>query len=70
LTQCQTCRFWEGVAHRYGEGLCRRNSPWPDTTTHAALWPVTLAVDWCGDFQPQPVKQKVEAPDALARPAP
>lgn len=65
---CESCRFWERTNEC--DGMCRRNSPFPDTTSHEAYWPLTLSSDWCGDFQPHPVQQKVEAPDALARPAP
>jgi hypothetical protein len=60
---CEQCRFWE--RYEGDAGLCRRNAPFPEAATHDACWPLTLSEDWCGDFQPQPVTQKVESPHAL-----
>jgi hypothetical protein len=66
---CGACRFWE--RKKDVEGECHCHCPEPGYAgKKRARWPLTLASEWCGDFQPLPVQQKMEAPDALARPAP
>lgn len=61
--QCRACRFWTGgyredepgfVVPEYVSGDCRRPAPvrggegYPDYGK--AKWPVTKAVDGCGEF--------------------
>lgn len=65
---CEACRFWERKKDQEGE--CHCHCPEPGTKQWKARWPLTLASEWCGDFQPLPVQQKVEASNAVARPAP
>jgi hypothetical protein len=62
--QCKACRFWLRQAPEDLSGQCRRFPPsLPQTekqqseleTTGAGIftgvWPDTLGVDWCGEFQ-------------------
>jgi DNA-directed RNA polymerase alpha subunit len=64
--QCKRCRFWVPQAAEDPNGQCRRFPPTlahtPDqqkdlTETGAGVftgvWPETLGVDWCGEFQPR-----------------
>jgi len=59
---CGNCKHWEGREDsrnvRTGElerGECRRSAPrpfdrWGDGT-NVAVWPITAATDWCGQFE-------------------
>ena len=73
MTQtCATCRFWRPTEGDFGQ--CRRRAPTTLYTTQTtsvrpdapfrcrAVWPETRAEEWCGDYQPQPVSQKIEPP--------
>jgi DNA-directed RNA polymerase alpha subunit len=64
--QCKWCRFWLRQAEEDLSGQCRRFPPTLAQTEkqEAALaetgagvfvgvWPDTLGVDWCGEFQPR-----------------
>ncbi len=48
--RCEACRFWKESSRR--KGFCHRYPPFPGKGH--ALWPVTLADDWCGEFQARP----------------
>lgn len=61
-TACANCRFWRGSStYRTDHGLCQRHAPTPvpDSGRHYArelrgvwaAWPVTMAGDFCGDFE-------------------
>jgi hypothetical protein len=66
--RCETCRFWQ--AHEDpSQGECRRRSPvllagslgWLDGEDPAlGVWPEVRATDWCGQFSPLPIRQKIE----------
>lgn len=58
---CETCRFWDDVTTSNPGvfGYCRRNPPLAYGQVHAmntyieptaGTWPVTAAIDWCGEF--------------------
>lgn len=62
--QCKACRFWLRQAPDDLSGQCRRFPPGlPQTEkqqteleatgagTFTGVWPDTLGVDWCGEFQ-------------------
>jgi DNA-directed RNA polymerase alpha subunit len=62
--QCKACRFWLRQAPEDLSGQCRRFPPSLAQTekqqgeletsgagTFAGVWPDTLGVDWCGEFQ-------------------
>jgi len=52
MPACGNCRFWELYPSR--GGICRRYAPKP--AAHQFSWPITGAIDWCGEFE-----QKVTA---------
>ena len=51
IGRCSECLFWQPIGSSDGMtfGECRISSPvaLPDDR---AVWPQTLASDWCGDF--------------------
>lgn len=58
---CKKCGFWVVDSECGRLGGCRRNAPvvlfeavidaqTNDTTNYNAVWPNTLAHDWCGEF--------------------
>ena len=64
---CQTCRNWQSDTGEMGE--CRRYAPRPsvecalptvavpegeEDTSGEAVWPVTFASDWCGEYRERP----------------
>jgi DNA-directed RNA polymerase alpha subunit len=64
--QCKRCRFWLRQAAEDLSGQCRRFPPsLPQTEKQqdaleetgagvfVGVWPDTLGVDWCGEFQPR-----------------
>jgi hypothetical protein len=53
---CEHCVFWKSEGY---QGQCRVNPPAP-------VWPVTLALDWCGKFQ----ARSANAPQPAAQPDP
>ncbi len=60
--RCETCRFWNHDARdSYGEdeafSYCRRYPPsmgfYHDVDENfTAMFPITVAYDWCGEWQP------------------
>lgn len=40
---CGGCRYWQ-------HGQCRRHAPTPDADWAEAVWPLTEATDWCGEW--------------------
>ena len=71
LKGCASCRYWDSVTQR--RGLCRRNAPRAhlgavgNEVSVQALWPETVANDWCGqhvvaDDRTMPVYAMREAP--------
>ena len=53
---CAICRFWEPLEDNGFQGQCRRHAPEPQVTDSVhvlAVWPVTNAQDWCGEFVPE-----------------
>jgi hypothetical protein len=57
---CTECLWWEKTGEDLGRlrGRCRRRAPAVDLTpellvTDQAAWPVTMAIDWCGDHVPE-----------------
>ncbi len=64
---CGQCRFYQATADMAGE--CRRKSPQgvirvalhQGKTSNGcfdAFWPIVSATDWCGEWQPLPVKEE------------
>ena len=64
VKQCGRCAFWDCMNPRKpgATGLCRRNPPkFHDTVVmsnsrnahhvYKAIWPETLPIDWCGQFE-------------------
>jgi hypothetical protein len=62
--KCKNCRFWVQQAEEDITGQCRRFPPTLSKTapqqeameatgagTFVGVWPDTLGVDWCGEFQ-------------------
>ena len=55
---CGSCRFWDPIWKLQSEdgdkkskrGGCHRYAPHSSALTQS--WPVTLADEWCGDFEP------------------
>ena len=41
-TTCRTCVFWNNYE-------CRQSAPVANAQGGFAVWPVTRALDWCGD---------------------
>jgi DNA-directed RNA polymerase alpha subunit len=65
--QCKACRFWLRQAPEDLSGQCRRFPPCLAQTekqqaeleatgagSFTGVWPDTLGVDWCGEFQARP----------------
>ncbi len=50
---CYYCRFWvgHGVRERGPKGNCRRFPPMLTARHPYGAFPVTLATDWCGEWQ-------------------
>ena len=50
--RCGDCDFWNCMGE--GDGTCQINPPSGETDTQGyALWPVTYANSWCGQFKPR-----------------
>jgi hypothetical protein len=66
-TSCALCHFWEpesaGDRHQAADtdlGTCHRVPPIPNAqTSEAAVWPLTQAADWCGEFAPAALPPEV-----------
>ena len=63
MDTCRTCKLWVVDERNEGIGNCRRYAPAPyisgvvNATSpykveSAAIWPHTLAVDWCAEYLP------------------
>jgi DNA-directed RNA polymerase alpha subunit len=79
--QCKGCRFWLRQAPEDLSGQCRRfppNLPQTEKQQEAleetgagvfvGVWPDTLGVDWCGEFQPrEPADSPLEELELSAR---
>ena len=56
LTRCENCRWWdrqkldEVFEENKGVGLCRFSPPVVQGRLTIGQWPLTTAVDWCGDY--------------------
>jgi hypothetical protein len=50
-TRCSNCYSWEELED-HQRGRCRRHAPTPSLSGLEALWPITRADDWCGQFEP------------------
>ncbi len=67
---CAQCVHWDPASPV--EGRCRRNAPGAhahpiardsaEDKTPAAVWPLTLAQDWCGEWQPREAPLAQEEP--------
>ena len=47
---CSGCSFWDREANTE-EGYCHRYAPRPAEKGSPTRWQLTMATDWCGDFQ-------------------
>ena len=45
---CKSCRYWQ-QSEKSGFGDCRVHAPSLGSEDSAAWWPITRAIDWCGD---------------------
>jgi len=59
---CSNCRFWHFAQEQPKSGFCRVNPPILAGQANVgmnlgsnliAVWPLTLAVNWCGEWQEQ-----------------
>lgn len=54
---CDSCRFWQQLNAKLGDGLCRRYAPKPCVEAESASgrevpqWLRTFFDDWCGEWQ-------------------
>lgn len=50
---CYYCRFWQGhgLKERGPKGSCRRFPPAVTPRHPDGAFPVTMATDWCGEWQ-------------------
>ena len=48
--RCEACRFWHKTYT--AEGQCRAHVP--VITAGTSAWPITVASDWCGEYDPRP----------------
>ena len=53
--QCAGCLFWDQDGSQFGD--CRRYSP---STAGDRAWPMTGALDWCGEFEPNEKEEETE----------
>lgn len=59
---CHMCRFWCQLYDNQGHSLTRDGAAIGQCRRHAprarwfSRWTVTLAQEWCGDFEPLPPK--------------
>jgi hypothetical protein len=68
--RCDACRLWRRLTEDSGE--CRALPPRPTAPCGlkiSAVWPLTLAAEWCGGWRPYPVAH-VTGPAAPPPPAP
>jgi len=62
---CGSCDYWQPLwpradhARELDPGGCRRHAP-RNTDEGYAMWPVTSAADWCGDYQRHPTRRLQE----------
>lgn len=52
--RCDNCSAWRPINEPRTGGECRRFAPRPKVAppgTHRTRWPLTAAVDWCGQHQ-------------------
>ena len=50
---CAICKYWLPLEENGFQGQCRCHAPRPEVTDSVhvlAVWPVTNAQDWCGEF--------------------
>jgi hypothetical protein len=70
---CATCLWWDydpAANDPDGDraGKCRRHAPAPrivvetEDFDHYPTWPLTLAAEFCGDWQPPPAAPQRETP--------
>lgn len=55
LKTCEYCQFWHVTSPDGYEGDCKKRSPYPrsqpaDDGSHPAVWPSTIAEEWCHEF--------------------
>lgn len=60
--ECQLCLWWKRREDAAGKGERRRSAPGCTlscmTSAWSASWPLTMAGDWCGEWQPPAVRQQ------------
>ena len=53
---CSNCAYWNALEEDHGE--CRRHAPQTiafevdEEVKFESMFPVTVNIDWCGDFSP------------------
>ncbi len=57
LEKCEICRFWKLLPREFdGRGLCVRYPPIAVEGT-IAVFPQSMPLAWCGEFQPKEASQ-------------
>ena len=51
VMSCSGCKFWQKEPESKDEGYCHRYAPKPAEKGAPTRWQLTMAADWCGDFQ-------------------
>lgn len=58
--RCEHCLYWDhsvsSVHIDHDNGLCRIDPPRVELRANLAVWPFTKDVDWCGRFDPDPMR--------------
>lgn len=50
VTCCINCKFWDTEdIDLAGVGECKRFPPYTGEDSYMAIWPETVATDWCGE---------------------
>ena len=59
---CKDCKFWEQRKELTDTGNCHRMPPVSilDKGRILAMWGLSKATDWCGEFQEETVQEAVD----------
>ena len=71
VQECRTCRHWVTTPFNSERGECHFNapavvpSPNRDDTVLWAVWPATVATDWCSKWEPKETRRRMVYADPL-----